>query len=140
MEFQNPQEIAVGQKLPTIVKSIDQVKIDTYGEAQGENDRIHHDPAWAAKHSIFGGTIAQGLMSMAFISQMITSYFGIGWVDQSELEVKFLYPVKPGDLISTQGVVVERTKAPNGELIVCDLQCINQDHRTVLSGQAKINI
>jgi 3-hydroxybutyryl-CoA dehydratase len=133
-------EITVGQKLPSIVKAINQEKIDTYGKAQGENDPIHHDQGWAEKNTIFGGTIAQGMMTMAFISQMITACFGIGWVNKSELEVKFLYPVRPGDIISTQGVVVDKIESESGKSIICDLHCFNQDNKIVLSGCAKISI
>ncbi len=134
------QEVAVGQKLPSIVKSISQSQIDTYGDAQGDYNPIHHDREWAAQHSLFGGTIAHGMMSMAFISQMVTSFFGISWVNNSEIEVKFLHPVKPGDVISTNGAVADIIPSEHGKLVIYDLKSHNQDGTLVLSGQAKINI
>lgn len=136
MNAQNRQEI--GQQLPSIKMKIDQGRIDTYGEAQGENDPIHHDQEWAQKNSMFGGTIAQGMMSMAFISQMITAQFGLYWVNDGVLDVTFLYPVKPGDTISTQGQVVKITESTDGKRITCAINCTNQDDRIVLSGSIEI--
>ena len=60
-----------GGEVPAVVRSITQEKIQRYAEASGDFNPIHVDEEYA-RRSPFGGTIAHGMLALAYISSMIT--------------------------------------------------------------------
>jgi 3-hydroxybutyryl-CoA dehydratase len=128
-------KITVGDDLAPVVREIDQDKINRYSEASGDYNPLHVDPEFA-RTTRFGGTIAQGMLSLAFISQMMTHQFEYAWIDGGEMEIKFLAPVRPGDSITTRGKVIEKNKDERS--ITCEVFCENQEAHKVLAGKARI--
>lgn len=127
--------INVGDDLKPIGKEIDQDTINRYSEASGDYNPLHVDPEFARK-TRFGGTIAQGMLSLAFISQMMTDQFGHAWINGGELEVSFLAPVRPGDSITARGKVIEKNEVE--KFIACEVFCENQEASKVIAGKARI--
>jgi len=68
-------EIQEGKALNPVVKYITQEKINLYAEASGDFNPIHIDESFAAKTPL-GGTIAHGMLNLAYVSEMMTSAFG----------------------------------------------------------------
>ncbi|MCZ7567283.1 MAG: MaoC family dehydratase [Ardenticatenaceae bacterium] len=129
-------KIEVGDELEPVVREIDQDRINRYSEASGDYNPIHVDPEFAQK-TRFGGTIAHGMLGLAFISQMMTNQFEYAWIDGGEMEVEFLAPVRPGDSITTRGKVIEKSEADRS--ITCEVYCENQAAKKVIAGQARIS-
>jgi 3-hydroxybutyryl-CoA dehydratase len=125
----------VNDKLPVVVREIDQEKIDLYAEASGDFNPLHVDPEFA-KETMFGGTIAHGMLTLAYISQVMRKFHEEGWVNGGEMEINFLAPVRPGDTITCTGEVVEL----GGEKITCSVECRNQHGETVAAGSASVQI
>ena len=67
--------VAVGDIIPPIRKKVNQKIIDAYAEASGDYNPIHVDPEFA-KDTIFKGTIAHGLLTLSYISQMMVKWAG----------------------------------------------------------------
>jgi len=128
--------IQVGHESVPIRKKITQDKINSYAEASSDFNPLHIDPEFA-KGTRFGGTIAHGLLSAAFISEMMTSWFGKGWLYGGELEIKFVGPVQPGDTIVTKGKVMEIENDGVKRYAVCEVSCENQKEKQVIVGTAK---
>ena len=65
--------------LPSVERTVSQAQIVRYAEASGDHNPLHLDQAFAAGTS-YGGTIAHGMLVMAFLSEMLTKAFGTGWI------------------------------------------------------------
>lgn len=77
---------------------ITQATIDEYGRINGDNDIIHYDHAYAEARG-FRGTLAHGLMVMAYAAELGAERYGADWFRQGEIEVKWIGPVCPGDAL-----------------------------------------
>lgn len=129
------KQIRVKDKLPVVIREINQEKIDLYAEASGDFNPLHVDPEFA-KNTMFGGTIAHGMLTLAYISQVMGEFHEEGWVNGGEMEINFLAPVKPGDTITCTGEVVEVGE----DRITCNVECRNQRGETVAAGNASVKI
>ena len=114
-----------GSQLMIADKFITQEQINQYAEVSDDRNPLHIDPDFA-KTTIFKGTIAHGLLSAAFLNEMMVKYFGTYWETTGDMSITFLYPVRPGDTIKTKG------------RITVEIQCINQDDKKVIVGQAYV--
>lgn len=132
----NGAELDIGFQIPPVVKEITQEKINNYAEASEDFNPIHVDEEFAAK-SMFKGTIAHGLLSLAYISEMMSKWLGKGWLAGGQLEVTFLVPVRPGDTISARGTVMEKVEEAGNRYVICDVFCENQKGNKVITGKAK---
>jgi acyl dehydratase len=98
------EAIAVGQELPSLQKDLSQRRIDVYSGVRPRS--IHTDEAWAHAKG-FGTTLAQGMMSTAYVSEMMTRFLGAGFVKGGTLSMAFIKPVYAGDRLTVHGVVKE---------------------------------
>jgi len=127
------ETIAVGQELPTLVKEISQRQIDTYSGVRPNS--IHTDEAWARKKG-FRTTLAQGMMSTAYVSEMMTRLLGRGFIQGGTMSVAFIKPVYAGDRLTVHGVVREMRPESGGTRVVVDVWCENQHGEKTAAGQA----
>ena len=94
------ERIAVGQELPPLEKEPSQRRIDVYSGVRPRS--IHTDPAWAHAKG-FRTTLAQGMMSTAYASEMMTCLLGPGFLKGGTLSMAFLKPVYAGDRLTVRG-------------------------------------
>jgi len=125
----------VGAELPAVAKTLSQEKIDRYARASGDFNPIHVDAAFAAQ-TPFGGTIAHGMLLLAYLSEMLTAAFGQAWLSGGRLKVRFKGAARPGDVVTARGRV-ERAK---DERRVCSVECLNQQHRVLITGEAEVRV
>lgn len=78
---------------------VTQATIDGYGRINGDNDIIHYDHDYALERG-FRGTLAHGLMVMAYAAELGAKRHGADWFRNGEIEVKWIGPVCPGDDLS----------------------------------------
>src|SRR5437870_8114551 len=95
-------DIAVGQELPPLEKDLTQRHIDAYSGVRTRS--IHTDEAWARRKG-FRTTLAQGMMSTAYVSEMMTRLLGAGFIRGGSMSVAFVQPVYAGDRLTVHGVV-----------------------------------
>jgi len=128
-------EIQEGKTLDPVVKHITQEKINLYAEASGDFNPIHVDESFAAK-TPFGGTIAHGMLNLAFVSEMMTSAFGRDWLSGGKLRAKFKESARPGDTLTINGRI-NSIEQKDGVLYTnCIFECRNQKGETVVAGEA----
>ena len=132
-------DIHQGDSLPTIVKHPTQSKINLYAEASGDYNPIHIDEAFAAKTPL-GGTIAHGMLILAYASEMMTQAFGQSWLEGGKLSIRFKAPVRPQDTITTSGKVDSIEDKDGIPHVNCSLECRNQNGDVVISGGAVVKI
>ena len=95
------EAVPVGQELPALVKELSQRRIDVYSGVRPRS--IHSDEAWAREKG-FRTTLAQGMMSTAYASEMMTRFLGAGFVKGGTLSMAFIKPVYAGDRLTVHGV------------------------------------
>lgn len=126
----------VETKLSVEDKLITQEHINQYAIASDDDNPLHINPEFA-KTTMFGGTIAHGLLSAAFLNEMMIKYFGNNWETSGDISIAFLSPVRPGDVIKTTGTVIEASDQGH---ITMEIQCMNQNEKKVIAGQASVTI
>jgi 3-hydroxybutyryl-CoA dehydratase len=132
-------EIRVGSILPELVKNIVQEDINLYAEASLDHNPIHIDEEFAKK-TPSGGTIAHGMLILAYVSQMMTNAFGISWINSGRLNIRFKAPACPGDCIKVQGKVTKLSNVEGQLRISCNILCSNQKEEVVITGEAETRI
>ena len=125
--------IAIGQELPKLVKEIGQRKIDAYSTVRARS--IHTDEEWARKKG-FRAPLAQGMMSTAYVSEMMTNFLGEGFVKGGTLSMAFLQPVYAGDTLTVHGVVKEKRAEGEATRVVVEVWCENQEGERTAAGTA----
>jgi acyl dehydratase len=123
----------VGQELPALVKPISQRQIDAYSGVRPRS--IHTDADWARRKG-FATTLAQGMMSTAYVSEMLTGLLGEGFVVGGEMSVVFIEPVLAGDTLTAHGVVKEKVPEGDRVRVVVEVWCENQHGRRTMVGTA----
>jgi 3-hydroxybutyryl-CoA dehydratase len=121
--------------LPVITKTITQEKIACYAAASGDHNPLHLDPAFAATTQ-FGGTIAHGMLVLAYISEVMTAAFGEAWLIGGRLKVRFRGAARPGDTVIASGRVIRC----DGGTTLCEVVCRNQEDVILISGEAEVTI
>ena len=122
-------------ELPPLVKQLTQEKINRYADASGDHNPLHIDPEFA-KNTMYGGTIAHGMLTLAYVSEMMTRAFGKGWRAGGKLEINFLGPVRPGDTVTAKGKVTEKTEDNGQRTVRCDVWVENPKGDKVIAGWA----
>ncbi|HEX6122641.1 MAG TPA: MaoC/PaaZ C-terminal domain-containing protein, partial [Ktedonobacterales bacterium] len=122
-----------GEAIPALTKHVTQEQIDAYAEVSGDHNPIHVNPE-AARAVGLEGTIAHGMLSMAFLGQVMTDWLTAaapgGWL--ARLRVRFQAMVRPGDTLSCRGVLGARA---DGRQRV-ELWIENQRGERVVTGDA----
>jgi acyl dehydratase len=127
------ESIAIGQTLPTLVKEVGQRRIDAYSTVRARS--IHTDEAWARAKG-FRAPLAQGMMSTAYVSEMMTKFLGEGFVKGGTLSMSFIQPVYAGDRLTIHGEVKEKRAEGTATRVVVEVWCENQDGERTAAGTA----
>jgi acyl dehydratase len=137
--YKSSAELQIGLALPEVKRQITQENVNLYARASRDFNPIHIDPEFAKKTAA-GGTIAHGMLDLAFCSQMMTAAFGKNWLEGGSFNIRFKMPARPGDVLTVQGKIekisVEATKA----VITCSVLCSNQKGETIISGEAVVRL
>ena len=128
-------DIYTGKVLPTIVRHVTQEKINLYAEASGDFNPIHIDESFASQTPL-GGTIAHGMLILAYISEVMTQAFDSGWLSGGKLSVRFKAPAKSGDTVTVSGKINSLEERDGVLYANCGVECCNQKGDTIIMGEA----
>lgn len=128
-----------GDDLPSVVKHITQKDINLYAEASGDFNPIHIDESFAAQTPL-GGTIAHGMLILAYVSEMMTAAFGNSWQAGGKLSVRFKTPARPKDIITTIGKVDSIEQKEGIPYVNCGLETRNQHGEIIVTGKATVKL
>lgn len=125
-----------GEQIPALSKTVTQPQVDAYAEVSGDHNPIHINPA-AARAVGLDGTIAHGMLSMAFAGQLLTDWLAAqhapgGYVRR--LRVRFQGMVRPGDTLSVRGALGER----EGSRQPLNIWIDNQHGERVVTGDGDV--
>ena len=89
-------------ELPSVSRTITQDRLIAYATASGDDNPLHLDAEFAAG-TRFGGIIAHGMLTLAFVSEMMTAHLGESWLVSGSLKVRFKGAAYLGDQVETWG-------------------------------------
>jgi acyl dehydratase len=128
-----------GMDLPEMQKPVTQEDINLYAKASRDFNPIHIDEEFARKTPA-GGTIAHGMLVLAYVSQMMTEAFGRNWLTGGRFNIRFKTPARPGDLLTIQGKVDKLQDGAEQTEVKCSVLCLNQKNETVIGGEAIVRV
>ena len=125
--------LAVGDDLPALTKTIAQRQIDCYSGVRPHS--IHTDPEWARQKG-FKAPLAQGMMSTAYVAELMVKLVGAGFVRGGRMSVSFIKPVFVGDTLTVRGRVKSREAEGSRTRVTVEVWCENQDGVKTMVGTA----
>jgi len=131
--------VNVGDEIPELVVTLDQMMLWMYSGASLDYNPIHNDKDFGEKVGL-GGTIAHGLSSMGRQGRALTDWLGDPG-RLKKLKIRMSAPAKPGDTLTFWGKVREKKEEDGKKLVVLDVGCKNQDGAEILSrGEAVVEL
>ncbi len=134
-----PGNLREGMKLPELKKSVTQQNINLYAQASRDFNPIHIDENFA-RNTPLGGTIAHGMLILAYVSELMTAAFGQSWLASGKLNVRFRGPARPGDTIVVGGKIRRIQRSENENWVTCDVLCQNQKGEPIITGEASVRV
>ncbi len=120
-------------------RRVTQEGIRRYAEASGDYNPIHVDEEYA-RATPFGGTIAHGMLVLAYLSEMMAAAFGHDWLAGGRLKVRFRAPARPGDTLTVRAEP-RRAREVNGDRVFeYNVTCSNQEGEALVSGTAEVAV
>lgn len=124
-------EMGMSRHLHKVVTDRD---IELFAEVSTDRNPVHLDDDYA-NDTIFGGRIAHGMLTAGLISAVIGEQLpGHGTVYMGQT-LKFLAPVRPGDMVKAQVTVIDIDHAKRRVTLDCVCEI---DGKPVLKGEAKV--
>ena len=127
------KDMEVGQMLPPVQKDVTFENIRLF--SMWSNRNIHTDWAIAIKGGL-PAPIAQGLMSHAYLGEMLTRFFGKNWLQGGRIDVKFIRYTLPGDVVTTGGIVKEKIEEGSAVRFNCGIWCESLSGEKTVVGTA----
>lgn len=127
------EDLEIGM-VRSLMKEVTSRDIELFAEVSTDRNPVHLDDAYAAD-TIFEGRIAHGMLTAGLISAVIGEQLpghGTVYLGQS---LKFLAPVRPGDMVKAEVEVLEIDYSKRR--VTLDTRCL-VDGKPVLKGQATV--
>lgn len=128
-----------GEQLSGFTRLIPQERINAYADASGDHNPIHLDDNFA-RQTRFGQRIAHGMLSLAFVWEMLAINFPDTWHKGTNVKVRFTAPVLPGEKVQVGGSVENIRTTNNRQFLQCKIFVNRPDKTPALSGTALIPI
>jgi acyl dehydratase len=129
-------QIKVGDTLPPLkLPPISRHQLALYCGGSGDHNPIHVDIDFAKKFG-FKDVFAHGMLSMAFLGRLVTS-----WVPQTQLRklgTRFTSITWVGDTITVTGKVTDKREEGGQKLVDLQVKCTNQNGQDTLQGDATV--
>ena len=99
---------------------------------------IHYDQSFAQQAGL-EGVIAHGMLTMAFLGQLVTDW---AWPDNEvvSLSTRFRAITVPGDEITCTGTVGEKREADGKRFLDLELEAKNQNEEVTATGKATVAV
>ena len=133
------QKINKGDVYILPAKNVTQDMINHYADAAEDHNPLHVDPEFA-KTTRYGGTIAHGMLSMAFVQELMIRTFDKDWMKSGVIEVSFMAPVRPGETITTEAKVMKAVPVEDKLQVRMQVLCLNGKQEKVIKGTTEVTV
>jgi acyl dehydratase len=128
--------LAPGYALPpSAPETVTRERILAYAGASGDFNPMHVDEVTNTEAGM-GGVFAHGMLGTAFLGRLVTDH--LGDVPLASLRVRCTEVVRPGDVLSCTGRVVERRIEGATAHIAFALRAVNQRGELTHDGTASV--
>ena len=128
-------EVADLEDCERISGSEKEITLEMCERFSGPRKNYHNDVEEARKLG-FPGIVVQGMMSICFLSEMMTARFGRGWYCGGRLNVNLVNVLWQGERVSAQGAVREVLLEGSRRRVCLDVWCEKADGTKVTVGTA----
>ncbi|MBI5120664.1 MAG: MaoC family dehydratase [Rhodospirillales bacterium] len=129
-------DLNVGDSLPNLAKpAISRLQLALFAGASGDHNPIHVDEE-AAKAGGLPGCIAHGMLTMAFLGQLLTDVVPSHRI--RSFSGRFTSMAFPGDSITCQGKVAAKTEEAGEKIVMLELAALNQKGEVLMAGTASL--
>lgn len=133
----NTQTFQVGATLLSLTKHVTLAKISQ--PLMALNNPLHYDQAFSEQSGL-PAPIAAGMMSSAYLSEMLMKTFGAAWFAGSAFTTTFIQPVYAGDTLTTKGIVRDIKPVGPKTQVTVEVWCENQHGDKVTVGEATVDL
>ena len=126
-------------ELPEITKTVTQQNINLYAEASRDFNPVHINEEFARKAGL-DGTIAHGMLILAYVSEMMAAAFGKNWITSGKLDVRFKAAARPGDTLKVSGKITKLEKNSGQTTVNCSVLCSNSKGEAIITGEAVVTV
>ncbi|HZX82109.1 MAG TPA: MaoC family dehydratase [Reyranella sp.] len=129
-------DVKVGDTLkPIVLPPISRHQLALYCGGSGDHNPIHVDIDFAKKFG-FKDVFAHGMLSMAFLGRLVTSY--VPQAQVKKLGTRFTSITWVGDVITVSGKVTGKREEGGQKLVDLEVKCTNQNGQDTLQGDATV--
>ncbi|MBL8134893.1 MAG: MaoC family dehydratase N-terminal domain-containing protein [Anaerolineae bacterium] len=132
------EDINVGDRMVTRGRTITEADIVQFAGLTGDYNPMHTNAEYMKTHPM-GQRVAHGMLTLSYA---VGQAYQLGFMERTVLafrglEMKFSLPVVIGDTVHVELSVREKKEARRigGGLITLDVKILNQDGKTVQSGE-----
>jgi acyl dehydratase len=121
-----------GEELPALRKT---VNLDMCVAFSGPGKNYHTDPEMARALG-FPDVVVQGMMSICFLSELMTRAFGLGWFHGGKLNVNLVNVLWGGEDVAAHGRLSGAEPEGRRERVKVDVWCEKPDGTKTVVGKA----
>ena len=128
----------IGYEIEPVTYEITQEKINIYSRRvfDGRDTKNIHTDDEVARRAGLPRALAQGRYPIAYISERMLAFFGVGWIQGGKLDVALVKGIFPGDTITVKGVITEKHPEDGAMRLVLDVWLENQHGEQATAGVA----
>lgn len=121
-----------------VVDDLTRTQLVMYAGTSGDYNPLHTDDVYTKEVAGYPGVFAHGMLSMGLTGTMLTNYVGDGRL--KKYGVRFTNQVWPGDSLTAKATVTDIREENGEKLVDLDLETMNQDGKTVITGTATARV
>ena len=125
--------------ITSVYKKITENQIKDYAQASGDFNPIHLNRKFAATTQ-FGRIIAHGMLTLAFVNEMLSRSFGKNWLMNGKLRVRFKGAAYPGDVVCSSGRFVKEKIHAGKRIVSCAISLTNHRGQELITGMATVTL
>jgi acyl dehydratase len=126
------EDVQVGDAIPKLVKSpLSHLQLVRYAGASGDFNPLHTDPKIGELVGV-GGIIGHGMLTMGFVGQLLSDYFGPTAL--RKFGVRFKGMTRLDDVITCTGTITEKYEADGEARIAGKVQATDQNGDVKVAG------
>ena len=132
------ENLEPGDALPERTHKVDWediLKFNRYVTGGVDTKNIHTDDEVARKAGL-PRAVATGRHPVSFITELMVDHLGIGFIMGGAVDVSFVKPIFPGDVLTLKAVLREKTPDEDAAHYLFDVSLMNQDGAAVTVGTA----
>ena len=127
----------LGQSLRGFRRTVTQDRVTAYAHASGDHNPIHLDEDFAAS-TRFGRRIAHGMLSLAFVWEMMSLNYPSTWHKGGTVKTRFTSPVVPSEEVAVSGTVKRLRTIGGNQMVECEVAVTRPNGEKALTGSATV--